>query len=262
MTDYWDYTNRAATYDARAAYSGAALDKLIRAMGCEPLEPVADIGAGTGKLTVPLLDRNLVVIAIEPNDAMRELGIRNTAGRSVSWTKADMHHTGIDDNSVAHAFFGSSFNVADQQVTLKEVARILKPGGFFACMWNHRDLSDPLQAEIENIFKREVPNYNYGKRRENPTSDIEKSKLFGPINHIEERFVATLPARNWVSAWSSHATVARQVGEQKMADIVTEIGRLVGAAKDVIVPDTTVIWYAQRVMEKTDRRTGPTRELI
>jgi ubiquinone/menaquinone biosynthesis C-methylase UbiE len=262
MTDYWDYTNRAATYDARAAYSRAALDKLIRAMGCKPWEPVADIGAGTGKLTVPLLDRNLTVIAIEPNDAMRELGIRNTMGRAVSWAKADMHHTGIDDSSVAHAFFGSSFNVADQQVTLKEVARILKQGGSFACMWNHRDLSDPLQAEIESIFKREVPNYNYGKRRENPTADIEKSKLFGPINHIEERFLATLPAQDWVSAWSSHATVARQVGEQKMAEIVNEIGRLVGDAKDVTVPYTTVIWYAQCVVEKTDWRTAASRESV
>ena len=215
---------------------------------------MADIGAGTGKLTIPLLDRGLTVIAVEPNDAMREIGIRNTIGRTVSWTKADMHHTGIDDSSVAHVFFGSSFNVAEQQVTLKEVARILKPGGFFACMWNHRDLTDPLQAKIENIFKREVPNYNYGKRREDPTADIEKSELFGPINHIEERFLATLPAQAWVSAWSSHATVARQVGEQKMAEIVAEIGKLVGDEKDVTVPYTTVIWYAQCVVEKINRR--------
>jgi len=245
MMDHWDYTNRAATYDARADYSGAALDNLIRCMGCKLGEPVADIGAGTGKLTVPLLDRSLTVIAIEPNAAMRELGIRNTIGRRVSWVEADMHHTGIDDSSVAHAFFGSSFNVADQQVTLKEVARILKQRGFFACMWNHRDLTDPLQAEIENIFKREVSNYNYGKRREDPTADIQKSKLFGPVNHIQEKFFVTIPAKDWVSAWSSHATVARQVGEQKMGAIVAKIGRLVGDAKEVTVPYTTVIWYAQ-----------------
>lgn len=114
--------------------TGAALDKFIRAMKCKPWELVDDIGAGTGKLTVPLLDRSLTVIAIEPNDAMRELGIRNTTGRNVSWIKADMHRTGIDDSSVAHAFFGSSFNVKDQQLTLKEVARILKQRGSFACM--------------------------------------------------------------------------------------------------------------------------------
>jgi ubiquinone/menaquinone biosynthesis C-methylase UbiE len=113
-----------------------------------------------------------------------------------------MHHIGIDDSSVAHAFFGSSFNVADQQVTLKEVARILKQGGFFACMWNHRDLTDPLQAEIEKIFRREVLNHNYGKRRQDPTVEIEASELFGPIHHIEERFLATLRAQDWVAAWS------------------------------------------------------------
>ncbi len=83
MSVTWDYTNRAAKYDARAAYSRVALDKLVNDMGCRQREPVADIGAGTGKLTVPLLDRGLTVRAIEPNGAMREFGIKNTAGRPV-----------------------------------------------------------------------------------------------------------------------------------------------------------------------------------
>jgi 16S rRNA A1518/A1519 N6-dimethyltransferase RsmA/KsgA/DIM1 with predicted DNA glycosylase/AP lyase activity len=78
MTDHCDYANRAATYDARADYSRAALDKL------KPWETVADIGAGTGKLTAPLLDRSLTVIAIEPNDAMRELRTPRSHARSAS----------------------------------------------------------------------------------------------------------------------------------------------------------------------------------
>ena len=30
-------------------------------------------------------------------------------------------------------------------------------------MWNHRDLNDITQKEIENIIKQYIPNYNYGK---------------------------------------------------------------------------------------------------
>ena len=39
MSEHWDYTRRAATYDARAAYSDACIDSLVHAMGCRPWEP-------------------------------------------------------------------------------------------------------------------------------------------------------------------------------------------------------------------------------
>ena len=245
MSIEWDYTKYAATYDSRIDYSPVALDQLVREMGCLERGPVADIGAGTGKLTVPLLDRGFAVLAIEPNDAMRSLGIKNTLGRSVTWSNASMHATGLDDNSVANAFFGSSFSVADQQITLREVSRILKRGGAFVCMWNHRDLTDPLQEKIEGIIRREAPSYSYGKRREDATADIDKSKLFGLVSFIEHRFIATIPAKTWVSAWSSHATVARQVGEAKMREIVAEIEKLVGDTDSVSVPYYTRIWWAR-----------------
>ena len=50
--------------------------------------------------------------------------------------------------------FGSSFNVCDRQKALIESKRILVHRGWFACMWNHRDLEDPLQKEIESIIKK------------------------------------------------------------------------------------------------------------
>ena len=53
--------------------------------------------------------------------------------------------------------FGSSFNVCDRQKALIESKRILVHRGWFACMWNHRDLEDPLQNEIESIIKKRIP---------------------------------------------------------------------------------------------------------
>ena len=81
----WDYTDRAATYDKRADYSTKAIDEVIEAIGLSSSSKVADIGAGTGKLCKELLSKGMDVDAVEPNYAMRELGIQNTAGRSVRW---------------------------------------------------------------------------------------------------------------------------------------------------------------------------------
>ena len=111
------------------------------------------------------------------------------------------------------ASFGSSFGVADRGATFREAARILRPGGALFLVFNHRDLEDPLQAEIEAFIHREVPAYRYGPRREDQGAVIDGSGLFRVVRRIEER-VAYPADASWVRAWGSHATLQRQAGER------------------------------------------------
>jgi ubiquinone/menaquinone biosynthesis C-methylase UbiE len=55
----WDYTEHACHYDKRADYSSDAIRDLLTATGCIPPKLVAEIGAGTGKLTKDLLKHGL-----------------------------------------------------------------------------------------------------------------------------------------------------------------------------------------------------------
>ena len=64
----WDYTEHAAHYDKRADYSYDAIKQLLTATGCTPQKPIAEVGAGTGKLTKELLKHGLAVKSVEPND--------------------------------------------------------------------------------------------------------------------------------------------------------------------------------------------------
>ena len=123
-------------------------------MGCAPGKPVADIGAGTGKLTKELLKQGLTVKSVEPNAAMRAIGIQNTKGQSVTWSVGTGEETGLPTCSVYSAFFGSSFNVVNQSRALVEVTRILVPNGWFACMWNHRDLNAVSYTHLD-VYKRQ-----------------------------------------------------------------------------------------------------------
>jgi ubiquinone/menaquinone biosynthesis C-methylase UbiE len=240
----WDYSDRAAFYDKRADYSDRALDRVLTKMALVPGSTVADIGAGTGKLSRPLAERGLKVLSVEPNDAMRNFGIGNTRGLPVQWSVGTGEGTRLKDRSVAAAFFGSSFNVVDQQATLAECARILVAGGWFCCMWNHRDLDDPGQARIEQIIQRAIPRYDYGKRREDPTQAIKDSRRFGSVSHVEDTFTADMPVEDVIEAWRSHATLARQAGE-RMATIIEEIRAALPECGTVRVPYTTRIWFAQ-----------------
>jgi ubiquinone/menaquinone biosynthesis C-methylase UbiE len=243
VTTVWDYTDRAEHYDKRADYSTEAVERLLKKIGAAPGKPVADIGAGTGKLTKLLVLNGLTVRAIEPNDAMMAIGIKNTEGMSVSWTKGVGEKTDLPESSVYAAFFGSSFNVLDQKATLTEVARILVPDGYFACMWNHRDLNDPLQNQIEEIIRQMVPDYNYGSRREDPTAVIDESKLFGQVGYFEQSFTVGMPSRVFFEGWKSHATLERQAGP-KFASVLERIQKLLGHYEIIDVPYSTRMWFA------------------
>lgn len=252
----WDYTDRAEHYDKRADYSTAAIQTLLKKIGAVPGKPVADIGAGTGKLTKLLALNGLVVRAIEPNERMMSFGIKNTENMSVSWTKGLGEKTDLPESSVHAAFFGSSFNVLDQKATLSEVARILVPGGYFVCMWNHRDLTDRLQNEIEEIILQMVADYSYGSRREDPTAIINESRLFGLVGYLEQRFSVEMPSNVFFEGWKSHATLERQAG-QKFASVLKRIQKLLIDYEVVNVPYWTRIWFAPLVVQKpTSDRPG------
>ena len=139
--------------------------------------------------------------------------------------------------------FGSSFNVCDRQAALRN-GKNIKPGGLL--VWNHRDLSDPIQTEIENIIKSKVSAYGYGTRREDQTAEINASGLFGPVTHLSAGVMHRQTIEECVEAWRSHATLERQAGKV-FAEIISDIEKyLLSLGVDEIeIPYTTNIWISQ-----------------
>ncbi|RMD85332.1 MAG: methyltransferase domain-containing protein, partial [Candidatus Dadabacteria bacterium] len=135
MKTTWDYTELAPHYLNRPDYAEDAIDELVKISGVSSGDKVCDIGAGSAHLTRMLAARGLEVTAIEPNDAMREVGISTTKDLpNVTWVEATAENTTMPDREFHLVTFGSSFNVTDRLKALKETKRILKPGGWFACM--------------------------------------------------------------------------------------------------------------------------------
>ncbi len=249
MKTAWDYSDLAQAYLKRPDYSDSAIDELLVTCGAKQGARACDIGAGVAHLTLMLADRGLEVTAIEPNDNMRALGQQRTKQlpNVVAYIENTAEDTGQDDSMFDIVTFGSSFNVTDRQASLTETARILKPGGWFAAMWNHRDLSDPIQAEIEGIISDAIPEYGYGTRREDQTDEINKSGLFGPVEKIEGTILHEQQVDDVVEAWRSHATLHRQAGDGFGA-IIDKIENQLRALKapSIQVPYTTRVWAAKR----------------
>lgn len=120
--------------------------------GDEPRD-VVDLGAGTGKLTRALVALGHRVTAVEPLDEMRaELAtvlpdVRAVAGSAEVMPLADASADVLTSAQAFHWF--------DHDDALPEIARVLRPGGRIALVWNSRDDRDPWVARLSAIIGNE-----------------------------------------------------------------------------------------------------------
>lgn len=110
---------------------------------------VLDLAAGTGKLTGGLLSLGLAVTAVEPDPAMRtELAARFPT----VWTVAGKaERIPLAAASVDAVFVGQAFHWFDREMALAEIARVLRPGGALAALWNDEDESVPWVAGLGRV---------------------------------------------------------------------------------------------------------------
>ena len=250
----WDYTQQAATYHLRPNYAEAAIDILCKKVQAQSNSDylIADVGAGTANLTLMFLERNFNCVAIEPNSAMRKMGLQRTQGMAVKWIEATGEQTCLPDKSIDLFAMGSSFNCTDPQKTLVEAHRVLKAGGYFTCMWNNRDLeNDPVQKQVENIICSVIPNYEGGTRRQDQTSTILASNLFKDVEYFEINQRVERTVQQYIETWKSVRNQYWDLNTLEGRQLFTKILDLVyQEIKDLPKLELTYmtrVWIAKRV---------------
>jgi SAM-dependent methyltransferase len=129
------FGDQAAAYESgRPTYPAAALDRAVEQLGPTPDATVADIAAGTGKLTRLLTERFAEVIAVEPLDGMR--GVLERAVPDATIMSGTAEATGLEDGRVDAVFVGEAFHWFDEPAAIAEFDRVLRPGGGIALLWN------------------------------------------------------------------------------------------------------------------------------
>jgi arsenite methyltransferase len=112
-------------------FSEAVREKACAAAGVAPGEVAADLGAGTGFLTEALLARGLRVIAVDPVPAMlEEIRRKHPEAPGLELRRGGLERLPLSDGEVDHAFANMVLHhVEDPPAAIREIARVLRPGG-------------------------------------------------------------------------------------------------------------------------------------
>jgi ubiquinone/menaquinone biosynthesis C-methylase UbiE len=134
----------------RPDYPAAAVSKIVELLELRPGRTVLDLAAGTGKLTRLLVPSGANVVAVEPVPAMRAELERQVPGVAVLGGTAEQ--IPLAAASVDAVTVGQAFHWFDELPALREIHRVLKPGGGVALIWNARDERNELQRALSEII--------------------------------------------------------------------------------------------------------------
>jgi SAM-dependent methyltransferase len=113
---------------------------------------VLDLGAGTGKFTRSLVAKGLDVIAVEPDAVM--LASLQASIPGVKALRGTAESIPLPDDSVDVVTIAQAWHWMNHALAKQEIARVLRPGGILALVYNLRDESVPWVKRLGEAMGR------------------------------------------------------------------------------------------------------------
>jgi SAM-dependent methyltransferase len=144
-------------YDAaRPAYPDWVFDLLCERCGLAPNAVTFEVGPGTGTATRRLLELGTnPLVAVEPDGRLATFLRDTTPNKALTVVLAPFEELELEEASFELGFSATAFYWLAEDLALRKVTTLLRPGGLWAMVWNvFGDSSrlDPFHEETKSIL--------------------------------------------------------------------------------------------------------------
>jgi ubiquinone/menaquinone biosynthesis C-methylase UbiE len=195
------FGTQAENYErARPGWPAEAVAALIERFDAHT---VLDLAAGTGKLTRLLVDHAGEVIAVEPVDGMRAVLEQQVPGARI--LKGTAEAIPLGDESVDAVFVAEAFHWFDLARAPGEIARVLRPGGGLAVLWNRPGATVEWVDEVYETLKAHRRGHNQMPHQVPWQESLEA--MFGPLALEEVDNQHVVDRELMLANLTSHSTI-------------------------------------------------------
>jgi SAM-dependent methyltransferase len=234
-----------AAYDkGRPSYPQGAVDLIVAELGIGKDSTVVDLAAGTGKFTALLVPSGAKVVAVEPVAEMRATLTGTVPG--VEAQDGTAESMGLPDGFADAVTVAQAFHWFDYDAALAEIARVLRPAGGLAFVWNRRDESVAwVERMSEVIHWHDRPISRYDKT--DWPAVVAKSGLFTDVQHRRFDYTHEVDRGTLAERVRSVSYIAAMEEDEREENVAKVLALVEDKPERFPLPyNTLVFWCSKR----------------
>lgn len=223
----------AGYHAVRPAYPDWVYEVLRQRCGVGENTAVFEIGAGTGIATHRLLELGArPLIAIEPDDRLADFLCDTIPNEALTVIRSSFEEAVLPAAAFDLGLSATAFHWLDEETALAKVAGLLKPGGWWAMVWNvfgDPDRADPFHEATKALLAgpigpsrkdRKIP---FALDKEARMAALERTQAFDRIEHQASAWSLALDADEVVRLYATYSNITIRPDRQA---VLTELGRI------------------------------------